>query len=129
VQRLLIDTNVYTHALKGDQQVASMLRSANKIGISSISLGELLSGFKGGAREAQNRKELSEFLDSPRVEIFAIDEETAEYYAQILTNLRKQGTPIPTNDIWIAAVAFQHGLRLFSRDAHFQFVAGLTMAS
>jgi tRNA(fMet)-specific endonuclease VapC len=129
VKRLLIDTNIYTHALKGDRQVVSMLKSANKIGISSISLGELLSGFRAGAREAQNRRELIEFLDSPRVEIYAIDEETAEFYAQILSGLRKQGRPIPTNDIWIAAVAFQHGLRLFSRDAHFELIPGLAMAS
>jgi tRNA(fMet)-specific endonuclease VapC len=129
VKNLLIDTNIYTHALRGDQQVVSMLRGANKIGISSISLGELLSGFKAGAREARNREELMAFLDSPRVEIYAIDEDTAEFYAEIMSRLRKLGKPIPTNDIWIAATAFQHGMRLFSKDGHFQFIPGLMLAS
>jgi tRNA(fMet)-specific endonuclease VapC len=129
VKNLLIDTNIYTHALKGDQQVVSVLRGAKKIGISSISLGELLSGFKAGAREARNRGELMEFLDSPRVEIHAIDEDTAEFYAEIMSRLRKLSKPIPTNDIWIAATAFQHGLRLFSKDWHFQFIPGLMLAS
>jgi tRNA(fMet)-specific endonuclease VapC len=64
LRSLLIDTNVYTHALKGDPEVVSLLRSASRIGISSMTLGELLSGFKAGNREAQNRKELMEFLDS-----------------------------------------------------------------
>ena len=129
MKSLLIDTNIYTHALRGDQQVVSILRGANKIGISSISLGELLSGFKAGARDAQNRRELMEFLDSPRVEIYTIDEDTAEFYAEIMSRLRKLGKPIPTNDIWIAAIAFQHGLKLFSKDAHFQLIPGLMMAS
>jgi tRNA(fMet)-specific endonuclease VapC len=129
VKGLLIDTNIYTHALKGDSQVVSLLRSASRLGISSISLGELLSGFKAGTRETENRKELMEFLDSPRVQVYLVDEDTAEFYAEILDRLRKQGQPIPTNDIWIAAIAFQHGLRLFSKDRHFEVVPGLALIS
>ena len=75
------------------------------------SYGELLSGFKAGKKQGENRKELEEFLDAPRVQIYAINEGTAEFYAEILNNLRKIGTPIPTNNIWIASVAFQHGLK------------------
>ena len=90
-----------------------------------ISIGELLSGFKGGSRENENRKELAIFLDAPRVRILSIDEETAEFYAEILNNLRKVGRPIPTNDIWIGAVALQHGLKLYSKDHHFSFIPGL----
>jgi len=129
LRSLLIDTNIYTHALKGDPEVVSLLRGASRIGISSISLGELLSGFKAGTREAQNRKELMEFLDSPRVVVYAVDEDTAEFYAEILGRLRKQGQPIPTNDIWIAAISFQHGLRLFSKDGHFRVIPGLALIS
>jgi len=57
--------------------------------------------------------------------VYPIDEGTAEFYAQILYNLRQIGKPVPTNDIWIAAAAFQNGLRLFTRDSHFQSIAGL----
>ena len=89
----------------------------------------MLSGFKGGVREAKNREELEEFLDAPRVRIYGIDENTAEYYADILNRLRKKGKPIPTNDIWIAAVAFQRGLKLFSKDEHFRYISGLMLIS
>ena len=127
MKSILIDTNIYSYAMKGDPESLIVLQQASEIGICSISIGELLSGFKAGKKESQNRKELEEFLDAPRVRIHAIDEGTAEFYADILNNLRKKGTPIPTNDIWIAAVAFQHGLRLFSKDQHFKKVQGLLL--
>ena len=116
MKNLLIDTNIYTHALKGDTEVVSILQKAHKIGISPITIGELLSGFKGGSREQKNREELEEFLDAPRVLIYPLDEITAEFYSDILNRLKEAGEPIPTNDIWIAATAFQHGLILFSKD-------------
>jgi len=78
-----------------------------------------------GGKERKNRKELEQFLDSPRVVVYPVDEGTTEFYAQILNHLRKIGKPVPTNDIWIAAVAFQNGLKLFTKDAHFQAIAGL----
>jgi len=125
MKRLLIDTNIYSYAMMGDPVTVSILRQADIIGISSISIGELLSGFKGGSREASNRTQLCEFLDSPRVRLYGIDEDTAEFYADILNRLRKAGTPIPTNDIWIAAVAFQFGLKLFTKAHHFSYIPGL----
>jgi predicted nucleic acid-binding protein len=129
MRNLLIDTNIYTHALKGDGEVISILQRAGSIGICTISIGELLGGFKGGRKEKQNREELEEFLDSPRVFAYSVDEDSAEYYAEILDTLRKLGKPIPTNDIWIAAIAFQHGLRLLSKDKHFKHIPGLVLAS
>lgn len=127
MNRMLIDTNIYSHALRGTADVVEVLRGANLIAVSAISIGELLSGFKGGMREKQNRKELAQFLDSPRVRLFFIDNETAEFYASILNKLKSSGRPIPTNDIWISAVALQHGLALFSRDRHFEWVPGLIL--
>jgi len=125
MKHILIDTNIYSYALRGDQSVINILQKAEVIGLSSISIGELFSGFKGGSREKKNREELDLFLDSPRVQLFYVDEITADYYAEILNNLREMGKPIPTNDIWIAACAFQHGLKLYSMDAHFKSVKGL----
>ncbi len=127
IRHLLIDTNIYSFALRGDEDTVTVLRKANEIGISAISIGELLSGFKRGGREAKNREELEQFLDSTRVILYGVDEETAEFYAGIIDNLRRLGTPIPTNDIWIAAIAFQHGLKLYSKDTHFSKVPGLQM--
>ena len=125
MKRILIDTNIYSYALRGDQSVIKILQKAEVIGLSSISVGELISGFKAGNQEEKNREELDIFLDSPRVQLVYIDEVTADYYAEILNNLREIGKPIPTNDIWIAACAFQHGLKLYSRDVHFKSVKGL----
>jgi len=127
MRRLLIDTNIYSYALKGDGDVVDVLRKAEEIGFSVISIGELLSGFKGGGREQKNREELETFLDSPRVVVYSVNEDTSEFYAEILHNLRKIGKPIPTNDIWIAAVGFQNGLKLFTKDTHFKTIAGLSL--
>lgn len=127
MRRLLIDTNIYSYALKGEGEVIEVLRKADEIGFSVISIGELLSGFKKGGWEKKNREELEEFLDSPRVVVYSVNEDTAEFYAEVLNNLRKTGEPVPTNDIWIAAVAFQNGLILFTKDAHFQKIAGLSL--
>jgi tRNA(fMet)-specific endonuclease VapC len=127
MKQALIDTNIYSNALKGEKEAVSLLRELRLIGISTISIGELLSGFKGGRKEKENRRELEEFLDSPRVQIYSVDEDTAQFYAEILNELRTKGTPIPTNDIWIASVALQRGLPLCSRDAHFRKVKGLVL--
>ena len=125
MRKVLIDTNIYSLAMKGDPSTVQTLRKIDQIGFSAVSIGELFSGFKAGNRELENREELNIFLDSPRVFIHALEEETADFYATILNNLKKAGTPIPTNDIWIAAVAFQHGYKLYSNDKHFNFIPGL----
>ena len=127
MNKILIDTNIYSSAFKGDPEVITTLRYVSHIGITSISIGELLSGFKAGNREKENRKELGEFLDSPRVSLYPVDSDTAEYYSSILNQLKSQGSPIPTNDIWIAAVAFQHGLELYTLDNHFLKINGLLL--
>ena len=127
MKNLLIDTNIYSYAMRGDAEIIKVLQHVQQISICAVSIGELLSGFKAGARENKNREELEAFLDSPRVQLHSINEDTAEFYAEILDGLRKRGKPIPTNDIWIAAVALQHGLKLYSRDQHFKFVPGLAL--
>jgi tRNA(fMet)-specific endonuclease VapC len=127
MNKILVDTNIYSSALRGDQEVVQVLRQVIHIGISAVSIGELLSGFRGGNREQENRKELGVFLDSPRVTLYRVDENTAEYYCVIINQLKKNGTPIPTNDIWIAAAAFQHGLTLYTLDKHFCNIEGLLL--
>ncbi len=125
MRKAMIDTNIYSMAMRGDPDIVGLLRKIDRIGISTISVGELFSGFKAGGREEKNREELELFLDSPRVTVHAIEVETADWYAVILNQLRASGTPIPTNDIWIAASAFQHGYKLLTNDKHFGFIQGL----
>ena len=129
MRRLLIDTNIYSNAQRGTSEVLEVLQRIDEIAICSVSIGELLSGFKNGRRQSENRRELAEFLDAPRVRICAVDETTAEFYAEVLDSLRQSGDPIPTNDIWIAAIAFQHGLRLYTLDGHFSKVPGLALVA
>lgn len=127
MNKILIDTNIYSNSLRGDTEVIAILRHVSHLGITAISIGELLSGFRAGNKEKQNRRELGMFLDSPRVTLYAVNEDTAEYYCSILNQLKNQGTPIPTNDIWIAATAFQYGLQLYTLDAHFSHIKGLLL--
>jgi len=84
-------------------------------------------GFRAGGKEEVNRRELNLFLESPRVQVLSMDEDTAEYYAKVFGDLKKKGRPIPTNDMWVAASAMQHGLWLASKDEHFQHVEGLLL--
>ena len=127
MKNLLIDTNIYTYAFSGNTEVIRILQRTQKISICAITIGELLSGFKAGSKQNINRAELEEFLDSPRVQLIGIDEDTAEFYSEIQTALKKKGKPIPTNDIWIAATALQHGLKLYTKDQHFKYVPGLVL--
>jgi predicted nucleic acid-binding protein len=129
VKPILIDSNGYTAFKRGDAAAIEIVRRAERMRLSAIVLGELLAGFRFGKREAVNRRELSEFLASPRVDVLAVDEGTAEHYRAVYGMLRSKGKPIPTNDLWIAASALQHGCALFSFDAHFHHVDGLTFGA
>jgi tRNA(fMet)-specific endonuclease VapC len=127
LKNLLIDTNVYVAFMRNEPNIVKLLRHVDKIALNTVVLGELLAGFKGGGREEVNRNELDQFLDSPRVEMLALDESSANYFAQIFNALKKIGKPVPTNDIWIAASAMQSGRTLATLDSHFSYIAGLSL--
>jgi predicted nucleic acid-binding protein len=105
--------------MAGDGAVKEILQTAEAIYLNSIVLGELRAGFLHGRTRQKNAERLSRFLASSRVSIIPMDDETAERYAIILDGLWTAGTPIPTNDIWIAASAMQYGLKVVTTDAHF----------
>lgn len=127
MKRILIDTNSYAAFKRNEPIAVEVLRMVEYIGINTIVLGEILGGFKGGNKEVENKKELNQFLDSQRVYILEIDEETSEFYAKIYWDLKKKGNPIPTNDMWVAASAMRHGLSLFTYDEHFNNINGLIL--
>jgi predicted nucleic acid-binding protein len=127
MRRVLIDTNTYSAFKRDDPVIVDVFRHLDFIGINVTVLAELYAGFKGGKREKRNRGELEDFMNSSRVQFICHDRDTADFYAQIFNNLKKNGTPIPTNDIWIAASALQNGLALFSLDKHFSYVDGLIL--
>jgi predicted nucleic acid-binding protein len=123
--RLAIDSNRYTDLCVGDEQAVSVIRGADEIHLPLVVLAELRSGFAHGARRGENERLLTRFLNSPRVRVVSPDEQTTQFYAEIYVDLRKKGRPIPTNDLWIAALVMQHGLVLFDRDSHLDHVRGL----
>jgi len=129
MNRVLIDTNIYTNFKKDNQPVAAHLNRIEQIMVNNIVLGELYAGFKNGSKEKRNREELEIFLDRPRIHLINTDEITAEFYAEIHAQLRHKGTPIPTNDMWIAATAMQYGVALYSLDQHFTQLEGLMLFS
>ena len=122
---VLVDTNVYSQAMRGTPEAIVVLRTSDRLLMCPIVLGELRNGFGRGTREADNLESLHQFLRSPRVEPVSITPDTAEHYAAILNRLQAKGTPIPTNDIWIAACAIEHGAKLATYDRHFAQVDGL----
>jgi tRNA(fMet)-specific endonuclease VapC len=93
---------------------------ARWVGIPSVVLGELRTGFLLGTQAARNEDELRRFLRHPLVEILDVDDDAARIYAEIMVALRKAGTPLPTNDIWVAAVASRDGATVISYDEHFR---------
>jgi tRNA(fMet)-specific endonuclease VapC len=125
VNQILLDTNAYTAIKMNDPVLVEIVRHADRVCFNPIILGELLGGFANGSKEQRNRHELSEFLNSSRVIVFPIEENTAKYYASIYSNLRKKGQPVPTNDLWIAATALEHGLMLCSYNKHFAHIESL----
>lgn len=117
--RIAIDTNRYVDFAKGVPEAVDRFRRAEEILVPFVVLGELRAGLAGGARTGENEANLVRFLDSRRVDVVLADEDTTHHYGRLFHQLRRQGTPIPTNDLWIAALVVQHQLHLFARDAHF----------
>ena len=122
-RKVMMDTSAYAAFLKGDPEVKQAVQEADEIFFNPVVLGELKAGFLMGRNEKRNRAILKDFLGSPRVIIVEIDEETSERYAVIVQSLRMKGTPIPTNDLWIAASAMQHGLKVLTAGKHYLEVA------
>lgn len=123
--KLLLDTNRLSDALAQVDEVIERLESAEAICVPVIALGELRSGFAHGRRPAENESRLQWFLAQEGVTTLGLDAPVSHRYAEIHRVLRARGTQIPTNDLWIAAVAIEHGLAVYSRDAHFAAVPGL----
>jgi predicted nucleic acid-binding protein len=118
--RLLLDSSAYIAFKKKHPEVIEALPQAEEIWMSPIVLGELRAGFLQGTKRESNERELRMFLESPRVSVLAADDETSERYATIRVALKKAGTPVAANDLWIAASAMQHGLPILTSDRDFQ---------
>lgn len=126
MKKILLDTNSTSVLFRGkDSNLMEEVKSAEKIFISAIVIGELLTGFKAGSKEKENRKILEVFLGDYTTEIVDVTKESTEIYSQIKVFLRRKGTPIPNNDIWIASNAIETGAVLITYDKHFLKIPGL----
>ena len=125
VSAILLDTNAYIRYLGGDQQVLAELWRADTVYLSVFVLGELFAGFAGGSRARKNREMLDAFLDKPSVRILDATRETAEVFGTLRDSMKKAGTPLPTNDLWIAAHTFETGSVLVTFDEHFERIPNL----
>lgn len=126
--KLALDTNRYTDLCRGDRSAVETIELADEVWLPFNVLGELRAGFAVGSQGPRNESVLRRFLLKPGVSVLYADEQTTHHYGTVYRQLRKQGTPIPTNDMWIAALVLQHSLVLFARDAHFDALPQLTRA-
>ena len=124
---MILDTNALSAVAEGDSAIEPLLRQATDVAIPVIVLGE----YRFGIAECQNRTRyerwLGEYLRHFR--ILHVTERTTCHYADIRGELKWIGKPIPSNDLWIAALSYQHTLPILSRDRHFDAVSGISRLS
>lgn len=126
--RLALDTNRYTDLCRGIAAVVTLVERAEVVLLPFIVLAELRAGFSVGMRGTENEHVLRRFLMKPGVSVLFADDRTIQQYVAIFRQLRRQGTPIPTNDLWIAALVLQHNLVLCARDRHFDHLPQIVQA-
>lgn len=126
--RVALDTNRLTDLFRGDVELAQQLSTAEEVWIPLFALGEIKAGFQGGTQHRHNENLLNRFLAKPTVAVLLPSRETAEQYARLFVQLRRAGTPIPDNALWIAALVLEHDLILITRDRHFERIPQLLRA-
>jgi tRNA(fMet)-specific endonuclease VapC len=123
--KLALDTNRYVDLMRGDREVRALVEGARTVLVPFVALAELRAGFAVGEKGRANERFLQRFLAKPGVEVVWATDATTHHYAALFRQLRQQGTPVPTNDLWIAALVTEHGARLCTGDAHFGHLAQL----
>ena len=122
---IVLDTSAYSRFRRGDPRVVEAIAQAVIVYLTATIIGELLAGFRLGSRERANRQVLDDFCNEAFVRVVAVTSATAEHYARLFAELRRAGTPIPLNDVWIAASSFELGARVVTADSDFSRVQGL----
>jgi tRNA(fMet)-specific endonuclease VapC len=123
--KVALDTNRYVDLCRNTTETVALLEEAEAVLLPFVVLGELRAGFALGRRHADNERVLRRFLLKNGVSVLFADDQTTHHYASVFRQLRKQGTPIPTNDMWLAALVLQHNLALHARDKHFDHLPQL----
>ena len=123
--RVALDTNRLTDLFQGDAELAEFLATCDEVWIPLIVLAEIKAGFYGGTQHHRNEVLLRKFMAKPTVEVLLPGRETAEQYARLFVQLKRAGTPVPDNDLWIAALTLENDLALITRDRHFDNIPQL----
>jgi predicted nucleic acid-binding protein len=126
--RVALDTNRLTDLFQGDTKLAERLSTCDEVWIPLVVLAEIKAGFYGGTQQQRNEILLRKFLAKTTVGVLLPSRETAEHYARLFVQLKRAGTPVPDNDLWIAALALEHDLLLITRDQHFERIPQLLRA-
>jgi tRNA(fMet)-specific endonuclease VapC len=125
--KIVLDTNAYSGFMNGNEVVLNYIVEAEIVYISTIMLGELFAGFRGGKKYSTNVEELRAFLSKDGIKIMDVTIETSEIFGEIKSKLSKKGKMVPLNDIWIAAHAIEIGAKLVTYDSHFKSINGLRL--
>ena len=123
----LLDTNIVIRLFAEDSEIIEKIKKSKEIFIPSIVIGELYYGAQKSKRKKKNIEKIDQLVEI--ADILSCDYITARQYGRIKRELKEKGTPIPENDIWIAAISFQYDLELISQDAHFKAIKGLKLES
>ncbi len=125
--KITLDTNAYSAFMQGDEKVLDALASATTVYLPVFVIGELHYGFRGGNKLQENLKQLKTFLNKPTVDTWLPTLETAQIYGETQDQLKRAGTPIPINDIWIASACIESGSTLVTYDQHFQKIPSIRL--
>ena len=123
--KIMLDTSAYVGFKRNTAEAVEIIVKSELIVFSPVVVGELMFGFRNGTRFKENMEDLDRFLDHEAVDLLPIGKITSDRYSRIAAKLKQQGTPIPTNDIWIAAQAMEQGAELITSDRHFDKISGL----
>jgi len=123
--KIMLDTSAYVGFKRNALETVEIIVRAELLLFSPVVIGELMFGFRNGTRFKENMDDLNSFLEHEAVKLVQIGKITSDRYSRIAAQLKRQGTPIPTNDIWIAAQSMEHGAELITSDQHFERINGL----
>ena len=124
---MILDTNALSAAADREPSALAIVSEAERIAVPVIALGEYRLGIAQSRHRVSYENWLQDWISS--VTVLDIDEETSQSYAALGLELKRKGRPIPTNDLWIAALCRQHALPIVSRDQHFDLVPGIRRLS
>jgi predicted nucleic acid-binding protein len=125
VARLVLDTSAYSHFRRGHAGTIDAMARAERVLVPTIVLGELEAAFELGSRPRENRRALEDFLSESFVDVLDVTSSTARHYGRLFARLKQAGTPVPVNDIWIAAATTDCGAALLTFDRDFERIAAL----